>query len=71
MPAKIRGSPHYDAQLTTPVPKALQTAVAKAASTHLMSGNSYVRAALLAKLRADGFECERRDAVVATSAARA
>lgn len=64
---KIRASP-YDAHLTTPVPRALQVAVAKAASTHLMSGNSYVRAALLAKLRADGFECERREgSVVATA----
>jgi hypothetical protein len=68
MPTRIRASPNYDAHLTTPVPKALQVAVAKAASTHLMSGNSYVRAALLAKLRADGFAVdERKGLVVATA----
>ncbi len=70
MPTKIRGSPKYVRFLTTPVTETLHAAVATAASAHLMSGTSYVRAALLAKLRADGFEVEKKGAGVVATATR-
>jgi predicted HicB family RNase H-like nuclease len=56
MPAKSRASPTCDGHLTVPVPRSVNDAVAAAASKNLMSANSYIRGAVLAKLRADGFD---------------
>jgi hypothetical protein len=53
---RTKVAPDYSARLSVVVPRPLGDAVADAASKSLTSVNSYVRGAVLAKLRADGFE---------------
>jgi len=53
MPRKSSAGPDYDARLNVAVPRPLSTAVATAAAS-MTTINAYTRAALLAKLRADG-----------------
>jgi predicted HicB family RNase H-like nuclease len=53
---KSKSAPEYDVRFNIAATRPLVAAVANAASTNLCSINSYVRGALLAKLRADGFE---------------
>jgi hypothetical protein len=68
-PSKTRVSPTYDSHLTVVVPRSMNHAAAAAASKNLMSANSYVRGAVLATLRADGFDVEgKRGAVLAATA---
>lgn len=53
---KSKSAPEYDVRFNIAATRPLVAAVATAASRNLMSVNSYVRGAVLAKLRADGFE---------------
>jgi hypothetical protein len=46
----------YGPRLSVPVPTLLASALASAAGKSMTSMNSYVRAAVLAKLKADGFD---------------
>jgi hypothetical protein len=57
---KTKVSPDYDAHLHVRAPRPLVAAVATAAGKELTAMSSYVRSAVLAKLRADG--CEPKEA---------
>ena len=48
--------PTYPAKLTIVTTASMVEAIARAARRQMQSGNSYVRAAVLAQLRADGDE---------------
>ena len=48
--------PTYPAKLTIVTTASMVEAIARAARRQIRSGNSYVRAAVLAQLRADGDE---------------
>jgi predicted HicB family RNase H-like nuclease len=52
----------YDSRLNIVLPSPLSDAVAAAAAADMTSINQYVRAALLAKLRADGVKLKEKTA---------
>jgi hypothetical protein len=51
----------YDSQVVVPVPHTLRDAVREAASRLLMSQNSYMRAAIVSRLQADGIQLPQQN----------
>jgi predicted HicB family RNase H-like nuclease len=64
--AKTKHAKTFDTRLCVGVPSAVAEATTSAASQRLESLNVYVRRALLAQLRQDGFALPPRDGRAAT-----